>query len=398
MMVKIRIYLERTELYVIDIINGKKRDGFAKYFRYFLFLLSRLYRAVVQFRLSLYNASILRQRVLGCFVVSVGNLTTGGTGKTPLVEMLAKTLAERGKKVAILSRGYRSKPRPLWHRIKGLFSRNPEVVPPRFVSDGNTVLLDSARAGDEPYMLARNLLGREKRPGVMVVVDKDRYKGGVFAIRKGADIMILDDGFQHLKLRPWTNILVVDSTNPFHNHHLLPCGMLREPIKNMRRADYIFLTKSNNGEQLRHLHKFLKRHNPQAKIIECNHVPRYLEQVDDQENTFPLSLLKGKKVAAISAIAVPESFENYLEELGAELVYKKRFIDHHRYREKELIEFCKNAKKANAEFLLTTEKDAVRLPKLPEDIPPFLFLRVEIKILKGMEHFNNCVAQICLGR
>ena len=123
---------------------------------------------------------------------------------------------------------------------QSLFSGNPEIVPPRFVSDGERVLLDSAQAGDEPYMLARNLLARNGRPGVMVVVDKDRYKGGTFATRKGADIMILDDGFQHLRLRPWTNILVVDSTNPFHNHEMLPCGMLREPIKNLRRADLYF--------------------------------------------------------------------------------------------------------------------------------------------------------------
>jgi tetraacyldisaccharide 4'-kinase len=176
-MLIIRDSLEKLEQYVIEIINGERRHGFARIFRYFLFFLSRLYRNAVQFRLSLYNSSILRQRVLGCFVVSVGNLTTGGTGKTPLVELLARTLAERGKNVAILSRGYRSKPRPLWQRIKSLFSGNPELVPPRFVSDGERVLLDSAQAGDEPYMLARNLLSRKGRPGVMVVVDKDRYKG-----------------------------------------------------------------------------------------------------------------------------------------------------------------------------------------------------------------------------
>jgi len=397
-MTGLRDNLEKLEQYVVEIINGKKRDGFARIFRYFLFFLSRIYRNAVQFRLSLYNASILRQRVLGCFVVSVGNLTTGGTGKTPLVEMLARTLAERGKRVAILSRGYRSKPRPLWHRIKSLFSGNPEIVPPRFVSDGERVLLDSAQAGDEPFMLARNLLARNGRAGVMVVVDKDRYKGGTFATRRGADIMILDDGFQHLRLRPWTNILVVDSTNPFHNHEMLPCGMLREPIKNLRRADYIFLTKSNHGEHLRHLHRFLKRHNSQAKIIECNHVPCYLEQVDDPEKVYPLSTLVGRRIAALSAIAVPESFENYLEALGGNLVYRKHFADHHRYREQELLAFCEKAHKAGAEFLLTTEKDAVRLPVLPKDIPPFLFLRVEIKILRGMEHFDTCVSQICLGR
>lgn len=396
-MISARDILDRIEQYVVEIINGQRRDGFDRVFRYFLFLLSRIYRNVVQLRLSLYNASILRQRVLGCFVVSVGNLTTGGTGKTPLVEMLARRLARRGKKVAILSRGYKSKPRPLWHRIKSLFSGNPEIVPPRFVSDGQQVLLDSRQAGDEPYMLARNLLAEDGYPGVMVVVDKDRYKGGTFATRRGAEIMILDDGFQHLRLRPWTNILVVDSTNPFHNHEMLPCGMLREPIKNLRRADFIFLTKSNNSDSLRHLRRFLKAHNPQAKIIECNHEPRYLQDVNDLKDRRDLSVLNGKRVAAISAIAVPSSFEQYLESLGGTLVYRKRYVDHHRYHQDELRDFCKKAQQAGAEILLTTEKDAVRLPVLPKGHLPFFFLRVEIKILKGHEYLDNCISQICLG-
>ncbi len=396
-MINARNILDRLEQYVVEIINGQRKEGFDRLFRYFLFLLSRIYRGLVQLRLSLYNASILRQRVLGCFVVSVGNLTTGGTGKTPLVEMLARSLARRGKKVAILSRGYKSKPRPLWHRLKSLFSGNPEIVPPRFVSDGKQVLLDSREAGDEPFMLARNLLAEGDCPGVMVVVDKDRYKGGTFATRRGAEIMILDDGFQHLRLRPWTNILVVDSTNPFHNHEMLPCGMLREPIKNLRRADFIFLTKSNNSDRLRHLRRFLQSHNPQAKIIECNHEPRYLQDVNDHALRLDLSALAGKRVAAISAIAVPTSFEQYLESLGATVVYRKRYLDHHRYHPDELADFCRQGQKAGAELLLTTEKDAVRLPVLPTGHLPFFFLRVEIVILKGQEYLDHCISQICLG-
>lgn len=386
---------EKLEQYVVEIINGQRRDGFAAYLRVVLFGLSCLYHSAVQLRLALYNAGILRQHVIGCFVVSVGNLTTGGTGKTPVVELLAKTLADRGKRVAILSRGYRSKPRPWWYRMKCLFSGNPEVVPPRVVSDGSRVLLDSGQAGDEPFMLAKNLLGTPERPGAMVVVDKNRFKGGTYAISKGADTLILDDGFQYLRLRPWTNILLVDSTNPFHNHEMLPCGMLREPIENLRRADYIFLTKSD-GRDFHHLRKFLKRHNPLAEIIECNHVPKYLQEVtgDSREE---LTFLRGKKVASLSAIAVPESFNRYLRQLGADIVYQQHFADHHRYREGELSAFGRSARKAGAELIVTTEKDAVRLPELPAGILPTYYLRVEILILKGQEAFNRCVAQICLG-
>ncbi len=386
---------EKAEQYVVEIINGQRRTGMARYLRYGLFGLSRLYHSAVQLRLALYNAGILRQHVIGCFVVSVGNLTTGGTGKTPVVELLARTLTARGKRVAILSRGYRSKPRPWWYRLKCVFSGNPDVVPPRVVSDGTQVLLDSRQAGDEPFMLAKNLLGTQERPGAMVVVDKNRFKGGTYAITKGADTLILDDGFQYLRLRPWTNILLVDSTNPFHNHEMLPCGMLREPIENLRRADYIFLTKST-GRDHHHLRKFLKRHNPVAEIIECNHVPKYLQEITGPSKQ-ELSYLKGKKVASLSAIAVPESFNRYLRQLGATIVYQKHFADHHRYHSKELAEFGKAAKAAGAELIMTTEKDAVRLPELPAGILPTYFLRVEILILKGEEAFNRCVAQICLG-
>ncbi|MCQ2397389.1 MAG: tetraacyldisaccharide 4'-kinase [Lentisphaeria bacterium] len=386
---------EKIEQYVVEIINGHRRTGCAKYIRHALFILSRLYHSAVQLRLALYNEGILRQHVLGCFVISVGNLTTGGTGKTPVVELLAKTLMERGKRVAVLSRGYRSKPRPWWYRMKALFSGNPDVVPPRLVSDGTRVLLDSAQSGDEPFMLAQNLKGTDERRGAMVVVDKNRFKGGIFAIDRGADTLILDDGFQYLRLRPWTNILLVDSTNPFHNHEMLPCGMLRDPIENLKRADYIFLTKCD-GRDLHHLRRFLKRHNQLAEIIECNHVPKYLQGITD-ESRQPLDYLKGKKVASISAIAVPESFNRYLRQLGATIVYQEHFADHHRYHKKELAAFGRNARKAGAELILTTEKDAVRFPEMPAGILPAFFLRVEIIILKGEEAFNRCIAQICLG-
>ncbi len=388
---------EKIEQYVVEIINGQRRTGFARYFRMLLFGASRFYRLAVQFRLWLYTNGLLRQRVFGCFVVSVGNLTTGGTGKTPIVELLARTLLARGKRVAILSRGYRSKQRPLWVRLRGALSGNQEVFPPRVVSDGTQVLLDSRNAGDEPYMLARNLVGTKEKPGAMVVVDKDRFKGGTYAAAHGADTLILDDGFQYLRLRPWTNILLVDSTSPFHNHQLLPCGMLREPIENLCRADYIFLTKSHGQPKLRHIRRFLKRHNPNAEIIECNHEPKYVQTLEEQPRRFPLDYLKGRKVAAISAIAVPESFNRYLLSLGAEIVCKKHFADHHRYRTEELLSFGAQAQKAGAELIMTTEKDAVRFPPLPRNFMPCGFLRVEIVILDGHEAFNRCLSQICLG-
>ncbi len=393
----IRDFLEKTEQYTIEIINGRQRSTSDRLFRVLLFVLSRAYRNVVQLRLTLYDNFIIRRQALGCFVISVGNLTVGGTGKTPVVELLAKTLAARGRHVAILSRGYRSKPRPWIDRLRAAFAKDYNTIPPKIVSDGQKVFLDSGEAGDEPFMLARNLLAQKDRTGVAVVVDKNRVKGGKYAINHlQADTLLLDDGFQYIKLQPWLNILLVDSTNPFHNHEPLPLGLLREPIKNLRRADFIFLTKSNGGNHLRHLRAFLKRHNPRAEIIECNHEPRHFQDVRSDEQV-SLDYIHGKRVAAISAIAVPESFENYLTDLGATIVYRKRFVDHHRYRAHELRDFINAANKHHAEILVTTEKDAVRLPELPAHMPPFYFLRVEINILDGIEHFHRCITRICLS-
>ncbi len=389
-------FCEKTEQYVVDIINGRQTNTLDMMFRHFLFVLSRLYRNITQLRLTLYDNSLIKQHELGCTVISVGNLTTGGTGKTPVVELLAKTLAAKGRHVAILSRGYRSKPLPFFKRMKAKWSRNLDEFPPKVVSNGREVLLDSQNAGDEPFMLASNLLETQDRPGVAVVVDKDRVKGGNYAItRLQADTLILDDGFQYLRLRPLHNILLVDSTNPFNNHEMLPAGLLREPIKNLRRANVIFITKSDGHPRLRHLHDFLHRHNPSAAIIECNHEPKNLQHLDTRD-VLPLEALKGKKVAALSAIAVPESFLNYIRRFGGDIVYNKHFVDHHRFKEEELEDFYKNAFEKGAEYLVTTEKDAVRIPKLKDESLPFYFLRIEIKILKGQEDFNKCITQICL--
>ena len=385
----IREAIERFEQYVVTVIGGRRQTRSDEICRSILFLLSRVYRSVVLLRIALYDHRIIRQRMLGCLVVSIGNLTVGGTGKTPVVEVFARTLAARDRRVAILSRGYRSKSKPFFQKLYDRFFRSPDDVPPRVVADGERLLMDSAMAGDEPYMLATNLRD------VIMLVDKDRVKSGRFAIRRlGADTLVLDDGFQYLRLKPHLNILLVDSTYPFTNHHLLPRGLLREPISNLRRADYVFLTKSSGGTHLRHLKRFIRQKNPRAEIIECTHNPRHLEDIYSKERV-SLDLLKGKRVAAISAIAVPESFERAVTRLGAQLVHAEQFIDHHRYRQQEVITFINESLAKNADLIVTTEKDAVRFPKVDRRDIPIYFLRVEIDILSGEESFNDCIARIC---
>ncbi len=384
-----RLLLEKAETYLTDLLHQRTHRPRDIAARSCLFILSRIYRSLVSLRISIYNQRIFRYKTLGCLVVSIGNLTVGGTGKTPVVEVFSRTLERNGRKVAILSRGYRNKGKPFVEKLTDLLFRRSDDIPPRVVSDGKRLLLNSEMAGDEPYMLASNLRD------VVVLVDKDRVKSGRYAITKfDADTLVLDDGFQYLPLKPRLNILLIDATNPFDNHHLLPRGLLREPIKNLQRADYIFLTKSDGAGKLRHLKAFINRHNHRAEIIECTHRPQYLQDVYSQE-ILDLQYLNGKKISSISGIAAPEGFERFLRGFGADLVYAERYADHHRYTQQEIINFINTSLRQEAEMIITTEKDAVRFPFLERRDLRILFMRVEIDILSGHENFNQCISRIC---
>lgn len=376
--------------FTVNVIYGRETGKRAKAWAYVLFGLSLIYRAAVLVRSQLYRSRILRAQHLGCLVVVVGNLTVGGTGKTPVVERLARTLHAKGRKVAILSRGYKSKKEPLFRKWLRMLLHQPPT-PPRVVSDGTTIFFDSEVAGDEPYMLARNL------PGVVVVTDKDRVKAGLFAIRKfGVDTLILDDGFQYYQLQDHLQLLLIDKTNPFGNGQLLPRGILREPVSQMRRASYIFLTKSEK-EPDEELVETLGKFRTERHWIECTHRPKYLQSVAGDEKQ-PLEWLKGKRVGALSGIAMPESFEAFLLDLGVEEIVRFRFLDHHRFTGSELSDITDRIQEKSLDVLLTTEKDAVRID--PEFQPgvPFYFLRVEIHMLSGGENFEEAVRRICFPR
>ena len=196
-----------------------------------------------------------------------------------------------------------------------------------------------------------------------------------------------------LALKGRLNLLLVDSTNPFGNGHLLPRGILREPIKHIKRASYIFLTKSN-GRRDEELEALIRRHKPEADIIECAHQPKYLQDLVTGERR-ELSLLKGARVGAFSGIAVPESFEGFLRRYGANLIYTRRFLDHHRFSEHELDRICEQVLDADLDFLVTTEKDAVRLEEGRKFPLPIYYLRLEIEILSGSGDFAEAVSRIC---
>ncbi len=377
----------RFEQFSIDVIYGRAEGVRAMLFAGVLQAFSYLFSGIAQARYWLYRKRILHDQPLGCLVVVVGNLTVGGTGKTPVVEKFARSLQERGRKVAILSRGYKSKSAPFWKKWINWITHAAEP-PPRVVSDGTSVLLDSELAGDEPFMLARNL------PGVVVLVDKNRVKAGAYAIRKFAcDTLILDDGFQYLPLKGRLNLLLVDKTNPFGNGHLLPRGILREPIKHLKRASYVFLTKSN-GQRDTELEELIEEHNPGVDIIECTHQPKYLQRFGSDERE-PLEFLKGKKVGAFSGIATPESFEKFLKDLGAKLVFTRRYLDHYRFTNEDYVSIFSEGLGKRVDFIVTTEKDSVRLP---HDLPcpvPLYYLRLEIEIIRGASDFQEAVGRIC---
>jgi len=385
---KLRIWTETFETFILEVIFEERRGTIAELTRTGLFLLSKLFTVLVKARRFLYNVRILRDSTLGVQVIAIGNLTVGGTGKTPVVEKFARELRDEGRNVAILSRGYRSKPTPLHERLINKVLLREDTTPPRVVSDGKSLLLDSETAGDEPYMLASNL------KDVVVLVDKDRVKAGRYAIEKfGCDTLLLDDGFQYWKLRGRRqDIVLVDCQQPFGNERLLPRGTLREPPSHLARANTIFITKSDG--KTTELRRRIAELNPNAGIIECVHHPLYLEDVFTAQR-FDLDLIKERKVASLSGIAQPESFEHNLVKLGSELVYSKRFADHHRFSQQEVLNAINRSKKRQAEMIITTQKDAVRFPKIDRRDLPILFMRVEIKIVSGADDFQDCVRKIC---
>ena len=379
-------YIERLEHSLVKIIQQKGADqnqsGPVRLLLSVLWCLSKVFQFVVCLRYVFYDIGILRRFPLGWQVISIGNVTAGGTGKTPVTEIFARELTKAGRKVAILSRGYRRKEAPWWQRMFKNVIEKPVVV-----SDGRQILVDAATGGDEPYMLAANL------PGVCVLVDRSRVKSGRYAIsRYGCDTLILDDGFQYQKLRHSLEVVLVDKTNPIGNGHMLPRGVLREPAKHLARADFVFITKSDgDSDEVRQL---VRTYNDRAEIIECRHAPRVLRDVYTREE-LPLEWLKGKTLATLSGIAVPQGFENSLRRLGAKVIWCERYADHHRYDASEIIYALNRSADLKCDALITTEKDAVRFPRLEKTPVPCYYLRVDIEILKGAGNFTEAVNRIC---
>ncbi len=372
-----------------DVVFGRAQGFLAWLMRCALRGASWGFFLVVKTRLFLFRRRIKTVHYLGTLTISVGNITAGGTGKTPVVEFLARTLAARGRHCAILTRGYKSKDLDRPQQWNGADGRPlPQEELPKIASDGETRFLGPLHAGDEPFMLARNL------DGVAVLVDKDRVKSGLFAIEQlGSNTLILDDGMQYLRLKHELDIVLVDCGFPFGTGALLPRGTMREPRSSLRRASYIILTKSG-GKPQDALISTIRRYNRVADIIVTNHAPAYLENIFTKERK-PLEFLKDKYVACLSGIARPESFECLVEAEGAHVEIRRRYPDHYWFEQAELEAFVERCADRAMDLIVTTEKDAVRFLKAGEMDVPIYFLRIQIEIEQGHEHWQRMVDRIC---
>ncbi len=306
-----------------------------------LLICSGIYGLVVRLRRFLFQSNIVRGKKLTCKVIAVGNITLGGTGKTPAVIQIAGMLKQQQRHPVVVSRGY--------GRVE-----ESEIIT---VSDGLSVLVDSRIGGDEPVLIGSRLRG------VPVMVCRNRYKAALQAIdRFQPDVIVLDDAFQHLRLKRDLDIVLVDASDPFGNGKLFPAGILREPLSALQRADAVLITNYAKAQDIQGLMGTLQK-KTSARIFTANPVPIDLIECSTGASK-PLTSLFDLKVLALSGIARPGYFTSLLISLGANVLEKCIYPDHHEYTQLDLVEINRKSIETGADMIITTEKDAVRLMNL----------------------------------
>jgi len=329
--------------------------------RALLFLPGTAYAALVRLRNALYDAGLLPVRRLPGPVIAFGNLTVGGTGKTPLTSYAAASLADSGYRVGVIGRGYRRRG-----------GRAPLLV-----SDGRSLLVDAPRSGDEAYLVARD------NPSVAVAVGADRVGAASLLMKAGtAEVFLLDDAFQHRGVWRDLNLLVVDGRDPWGNGRMLPFGPLREPVSAVTRADAIVVTRGD-GSCPNALGSILEQRNPGAPVFHARLAARRFVRADGEP--VDLAALKGLAAYAFSGIARPERFEEELDGLGVRRAGTRRFPDHHPYRPRDLEALGAEARRCGAEVLVTTEKDLVRIAAPPDGGPALFALALGISFAPGSD-------------
>jgi len=322
-----------------DIIRGRRNDSATLPLRLILGCLSIVYGFAVMLRNVLYDRNILKPKSVPCRVVSIGNLTVGGTGKTPAVIMTARMLVDGGCSVAVVSRGY------------GRGGKGTAVV-----SDGFSILLSPEEAGDEPHIVAGELTG------VPVVVGNDRRDAAQTAFERfRPDVILLDDGFQHRRLARNADVVTVDAGNPWGDGHLLPLGLLRESPSSLKRAQAVMMTRFTDDISRDGCERTIRCHDGKIPIFFSGHRPVRLRKPFTGDSV-GLAYIAGRKTAALSNVADPGSFHRMLVDLGADIVHTAVMPDHHRYTEGELREISEDAAREGANLLVMTAKDERNLP------------------------------------
>ncbi len=321
-------------------------------------MFSAIYGAMTNFRNALYERGIFKSVSLGVPVVSVGNITVGGTGKTPLVRLISEILADGGERVCILTRGYgRENPKK---RI--------------LVSDGEQILTNAKKAGDEPLELARHLIGK-----AVVIADANRVAAGEWARENFAiTAFVLDDAFQHQKARRDLDIVLIDATNPFGNEKTLPFGILREPLENLKRADAIVISRANlAAENIANLKSRISKYNPHCSVFVTENRIQNIVRLEEFQSSARnannnLEIKIEKNFLAFCALGNPNNFFAQLKQENFQIAAEKAFPDHHFYTVRDLENLKQIAVKSGADALLTTAKDAVKLIGLKIETPCFV--------------------------
>jgi len=332
--------------------------------------LSYLYGLGMLTRERLYAMGLFEQRALPVKVISIGNLSVGGTGKTPVVIALANALREKGRRAGVISRGYKRR-------------ADEEVFE---VSDGKSVRSNPEKSGDEPFLIA------QRCPEVPVAVGGNRYAAGRYLLdRFGVDTLILDDGFQHLALKRTVDVLLLDATAPFGNGYLLPRGRLRERLSALGRATLLVVTRSGQARDLQSVRKAIRRVAPGTPLCVTDFIATALERIGVCGSEGPHAL-KGQRVVALSGIGNPDAFQRLLEGLGAVVVHHCLFPDHHAYSLQDVRRVTKAAGDLQADRILTTEKDAVKLRRLEGiDQAGMWAVRIDVEWKEGWEEWTRLV-------
>ena len=353
-----------------NVVSDNRRHRLLKLCLLFISFLAIIGQNILLF---MYSKNLLKKRKLSSKVISIGGITLGGVGKTPIVELLVNMLIKKGRKVAVLSRGY---------------GRDKESDI-KLVSNGKEILCNVEEAGDEPYLLAKNL------KNTVVFAGKNKYETGKIAEESfRIDTVVLDDGFQHWRLHRGVNIVVINASSPFGNGYVFPRGNLREPYKHLKRADCFIITKADMIKDAGIIEKRLLDINGSAQVITTIHKPVCLENIAGEEQ-LDIECIKGEKVIALSSLGDPVSFENTLEHVGAEIIEKLRYPDHHWYTEDDMDNIQARQKALNAKFIITTQKDAVRLQMVEtQNLASLRVLKIEIGIISGNDRLEKLIEAV----